>query len=78
MTSMGTSANGAWTAMGNALKKIDRPLARMEEHGQGEPRRKLGFCEDCCKTGRRSNFGKDYQSGDAGFRLALGFELEGM
>jgi formylglycine-generating enzyme required for sulfatase activity len=35
-------------------------------------------CEDCCKTGRRSNFGKDYHSSDVGFRLALGFKLEGM
>jgi formylglycine-generating enzyme required for sulfatase activity len=32
-------------------------------------------CEDCCKTGRRSNFGKDYKSNDIGFRVALGFEL---
>lgn len=34
-------------------------------------------CEDCCKTGSRSNFGKDYKSNDVGFRLALGFELKG-
>ena len=32
-------------------------------------------CEDCCKTGSRSNFGKDYKSNDIGFRVALGFEL---
>ena len=32
-------------------------------------------CDDCCKTGRRSNFGKDYKSNDIGFRVALGFEL---
>lgn len=33
-------------------------------------------CEDCCKTGRRSNFGEDYKSNDVGFRVALGFQLE--
>lgn len=32
-------------------------------------------CEDCCKTGRRSNFGKDYKSNDVGFRVALGMDL---
>jgi formylglycine-generating enzyme required for sulfatase activity len=32
-------------------------------------------CEDCCKTGRRSNFGEDYKSNDVGFRVALGMDL---
>ena len=59
-------------------KKLIDPLLEWKNMDKVNRGGSWDSCEDCCKTGRRSNFGKDYQSGDVGFRLALGFELEGM
>lgn len=35
-------------------------------------------CDACCKTAKRMNYGKNYQSSDIGFRLAIGFEFPEM
>ena len=78
MTSMGTSANGAWTAMENALKKLIDPLLEWKNMDKVNRGGSWDSCEDCCKTGRRTNFGKDYQSERRRIPPALGFELEGM
>jgi formylglycine-generating enzyme required for sulfatase activity len=59
-------------------KKLIDPLLDWKNMDKANRGGSWDSCEDCCKTGRRSNFGKDYHSGDVGFRLALGFELKGM
>lgn len=35
-------------------------------------------CDACCKTAKRMNYGKDYQSSDIGFRLAIGYQFPEM
>lgn len=57
-------------------KKLIDPLLEWKNMDKVNRGGSWDSCEDCCKTGRRSNFGKNYRSGDVGFRLALGFELK--
>ena len=35
-------------------------------------------CEACCKTAKRMNYGRGYQSSDIGFRLAIGYPFPEM
>ena len=59
-------------------KKLTDPLLGWKNMDKVNRGGSWDSCDDCCKTGRRTNFGKDYKSSDLGFRLALGFELKGM